>query len=277
MTHPKIPLAGVIGAPVAHSKSPRLHQHWLETLGIAGYYIPMHVEGEDLEGCLRALPKLGFKGVNITVPHKELALDIADQASDQALRIGAANTLTFGPDGTIHADNTDAYGFEMNLRQNAPGWQPSRGPAVVFGAGGAARAVVVALLDAGVPQIRVTNRTRPRADALRQEFGDRLTVIDWDAADNSLHDAATVVNTTSLGMTGHAPWPVPLDALPAAAVVTDIVYAPLETPLLSMAKAKGCVCVDGLGMLLHQGVPGFDRWFGARPEVDAATREAVLR
>ncbi|MEI4234309.1 shikimate dehydrogenase [Roseovarius sp. D22-M7] len=277
MTHPIIPLAGVLGAPVAHSRSPQLHQHWLATLGIAGYYIPMHVEGEDLEAALRLLPKMGFKGVNITVPHKELALDIADHASDQAVRIGAANTLTFGPDGAIHAENTDAYGFEMNLRQNAPGWQPSVGPAVLFGAGGAARAVVVALLDAGVPEIRVANRTRSRADILAQEFGDRLTVVDWNEAGNALRDAATVVNTTSLGMTGQAQWPVPLDALPADAVVTDLVYAPLETPLLSTAKAKGCVCVDGLGMLLHQGVPGFDMWFGARPEVDAATRDAVLR
>jgi len=277
MTHDKIPLAGVIGAPIAHSKSPHLHQHWLATLGIAGYYVPLHVEAGDLETALRSLPKLGFVGVNVTVPHKERALEIADQVSEQAERIGAANTLTFGLDETIYADNTDAYGFGMNLRQNAPNWQPARGPAILFGAGGAARAVIVALLDVGAPEVRVVNRTRSRADALKRQFGDRVTVVDWDRPGHALADAMTVVNTTSLGMTGQAPWSIPLDTLNPDAVVTDLVYAPLETPLLSTAKAIGCTCVDGLGMLLHQGVPGFERWFGVRPEVDSATRAAVLR
>ena len=277
MTHDKTPLAGVIGAPVAHSRSPRLHQHWLSMLDLPGYYIPMHVEPVDLETALRNLPKLGFVGVNITVPHKERALELADHVSDQAKRIGAANTLAYGPDGDIHADNTDAYGFDRNLRQYAPDWDPARGLAIIFGAGGAARAVIVALLDSGVPQIRITNRTRSRAEALKQQFGDRLTVVDWDQAGAALEGAATVVNTTSLGMTGHPSWPVPLDRLHPDAVVTDIVYTPLETSLLSAARAKGCHCVDGLGMLLHQGVPGFERWFGMRPEVDSATRAAVLR
>lgn len=277
MTHDKIPLAGVIGAPVAHSRSPQLHRHWLGVLGLSGYYVPMHVEPEDLETALRNLPKLGFVGVNITVPHKERALELADHVSDQATRIGAANTLTYGTDGEIHADNTDTYGFDRNLRQHAPDWDPARGPALIFGAGGAARAVIVALLDAGVPQIRITNRTRSRAVALGQQFGDRLTVVDWDQAGTALEDAATVVNTTSLGMAEGLPWPVPLDRLCADALVTDIVYAPLETPFLSAARLRGCQCVDGLGMLLHQGVPGFERWFGTRPEVDSATRAAVLR
>ncbi|MFO7759907.1 MAG: shikimate dehydrogenase [Roseovarius sp.] len=277
MTDERIPLAGVIGAPIAHSRSPQLHQHWLRTLGVTGYYIPMHVEAEDLECALRSLPKLGFAGVNITVPHKENALDIADHVSAQAARIGASNTLTFGADGAIHADNTDAYGFDRNLRQTVPDWKPAGGPAVLFGAGGAARAVIVALLDAGVPEIRIANRTRSRAVGLQQHFGDRVTVIDWDAVETALQDASTVVNTTSLGMTGHAAWPVALDRLCPGAVVTDIVYAPLETPFLSAARARGCRCVDGLGMLLHQGVPGFERWFGARPNVDSATRAAVLR
>ena len=277
MTHDKIPLAGVVGAPIAHSKSPRLHQHWLGTLGLSGYYVPLHVEVSDLEPALRALLKLGFVGVNITVPHKETAIGIADRVSTTADRIGAANTLTFGDDGTIYADNTDAYGFDQNLRQNAPDWHPSTGPAVVFGAGGAARAVIVALLDAGVPEIRVANRTLSRAEAMKDQFGDRVTVTSWEKASDALEDAATVVNTTSLGMTGQAPWSVPLDSLRTEAVVTDLVYAPLQTPLLKAARAKGCQCVDGLGMLLHQGVPGFERWFGTRPEVDQATREAVLR
>ena len=277
MTHDKIPLAGVIGAPIAHSRSPQLHQHWLASLGIAGYYIPMHVETEDLETALRSLPKLGFVGVNITVPHKERALELADDVSACANRIGAANTLTFGADGTVSADNTDAYGFAQNLRQSAPDWQPDLGPTVLFGAGGAARAVIVALLDAGAPEIRIANRTRSRAEALKERFGDRVTVVDWDHASESLEGATTVVNTTSLGMTGQAPWPVPLDRLCRDAVVTDLVYAPLETAFLSAARARGCHCVDGLGMLLHQGVPGFERWFGIRPQVGSATRDAVLR
>ncbi|MGI3210313.1 shikimate dehydrogenase [Roseovarius tibetensis] len=277
MTHPRLPLAGVIGSPIAHSRSPQLHQHWLHSLGIAGYYIPMHVEPDNLETGLRTLPKLGFVGVNATVPHKERALEIADHVSDRARLIGAANTLTFGPDGNIHADNTDAYGFEQNLRQTVPAWQPSRGPAAIFGAGGAARAVVVALLDSGVPEVRITNRTRSRAEALQQQFGERLTVVDWDRADDMIGDAVTVVNTTSLGMTGHAPWSVPLDALRPGTVVTDLVYAPLETQFLAAARAKGCTCVDGLGMLLHQAVPAFERWFGACPTVDDALRQAVLR
>jgi shikimate dehydrogenase len=277
MTHDKIPLAGVIGAPIAHSKSPRLHQHWLGTLGLSGYYVPLHVEASDLESALHTLPKMGFFGVNITVPHKERVLEIADHVSATAERIGAANTLTFGREGTIHADNTDAYGFDQNLRQNAPDWRPSSGPAVVFGAGGAARAIIAALLDAGVPEIRVANRTRSRAEALKEQFGDRLTIASWEQAGDVLGDAATVVNATSLGMTGQASWTVPLDRLCAGAVVTDLVYAPLETPLLRAAREKGCQCVDGLGMLLYQGVPGFERWFGMRPDVNQAAREAVLQ
>lgn len=277
MTHDKIPLAGVLGRPVAHSRSPHLHGHWLTTLGINGYYIPMHVEVDDLETVMGSLPRLGFVGVNVTVPHKEHALRLADRVSDQATRIGAANTLSFSPDGTVHADNTDAYGFDQNLRQAVPDWQPRSGPAVLFGAGGAARAVIVALLDAGTPEIRVSNRTRARADALQRDFGDRIKVIDWNMAQDALRDAVTVVNTTSLGMADDAAWPVPLDMLRREAIVSDIVYTPLETPFLRAARHVGCRCVDGLGMLLHQGVPGFERWFGARPQVDNATREAVLR
>lgn len=277
MTHDKIPLAGVLGLPVAHSRSPHLHGHWLTTLGINGYYIPMHVEVDDLETVLRSLPRLGFVGVNVTVPHKERALWLADCVSDRARRIGAVNTLSFSPDGTIHADNTDAYGFDQNLRQAVPDWQPRSGPAVLFGAGGAARAVIVALLDAGTPEIRVSNRTRARADALQRDFGDRIKVIDWTMAKDVFEDAVTVVNTTSLGMADDAAWPVPLDMLRPEAVVSDIVYTPLETPFLRAARRLGCTCVDGLGMLLHQGVPGFERWFGTRPQVDNATREAVLR
>jgi shikimate dehydrogenase len=202
---------------------------------------------------------------------------LADHVSDRATIIGAANTLSFRNDGTIHADNTDGYGFIENLRQGAPGWDVTAGPAAVLGAGGAARAVVVALRDAGAPEILISNRTRLRAEALQQEFGRKLRVVDWVQAGNMLEHAGTVVNTTSLGMVGKPALRVPLDGLQKGALVTDLVYAPLKTRLLEVAEAMGCVTVDGLGMLLHQAVPGFERWFGARPEVDAATRAAALR
>jgi shikimate dehydrogenase len=255
MSHDAIPLAGVIGSPISHSRSPQVHGHWLKSLGIRGFYIPMEVAENDLEDALRSLPKLGFVGVNVTVPYKERVLRLADHVSDRATIIGAANTLSFRNDGTIHADNTDGYGFIENLRQGAPGWDVTAGPAAVLGAGGAARAVVVALRDAGAPEILISNRTRLRAEALQQEFGRKLRVVDWVQAGNMLEHAG----------------------LQKGALVTDLVYAPLKTRLLEVAEAMGCVTVDGLGMLLHQAVPGFERWFGARPEVDAATRAAALR
>lgn len=277
MTQPKIPLAGVIGSPIAHSKSPQLHMHWLKTYGLQGYYIPMDVTADDLEHCIRTLPKLGFVGVNITVPHKERVMEIADLVTDRAILIGAANTLIFRKDGKIHADNTDGYGFIQNLKQNAPSWNPKSGPAAVLGAGGAARAVIASLLDVGVPEILISNRTRVRAEALKSEFGKRLHVYDWVKAGNMLEEASLVVNTTSLGMMGKPPLRVPLDGLQKSALVTDLVYAPLKTKLLLEAEQIGCQTVDGLGMLLHQAVPAFERWFGVRPEVDSATRAAALR
>ncbi len=277
MSSTRIPLAGVIGSPIGHSRSPKIHNHWLKTLGLAGHYIPMNVAAEDLEAVLRTLPKAGFVGVNVTIPHKEKVLAIADLITDRATLIGAANTLIFRKDGKIHADNTDGYGFIKNLQSAGFDWDARRGPAAVFGAGGASRAVVASLLDAGVPELLLSNRTRVRAEALAQEFGKRVRVFDWVQAGNMLDHAATVVNTTSLGMIGNPPLRVPLDGLQKGAVVTDIVYAPLQTKLLEVAREMGCHTVDGLGMLLHQAVPGFERWFGERPEVDSATRAAALR
>jgi shikimate dehydrogenase len=273
---PKIPLAGVIGHPIAHSRSPALHGYWLRRYGLKGYYIPMDVAPANLKETLLFLPSLGFVGLNVTIPHKEAVLKLADVVTDRAALIGAANTLIFRKDGRLHADNTDGAGFIANLRQNAPHWQPTAGPAAVFGAGGAARAVIAALIEVGVPEIRIANRSRPRADALRMDFGPKLSVFEWVQAGNMLDGAMTVVNTTSLGMVGKPEFRVPLDALGRGAVVNDLVYTPLETPLLTEAAALGCTVVDGLGMLLHQAAPGFERWFGFRPEVDDATRQAVL-
>jgi shikimate dehydrogenase len=273
---PRIPLAGVIGSPIAHSRSPALHGYWLRRYGIKGFYIPMDVAQADLREALVTLPKLGFVGLNVTIPHKETVLSLADIVTDRAALIGAANTLIFRKDGKVFADNTDGSGFIANLRQEAPGWVPSAGPAVVFGAGGAARAVVAALIEVGVPEIRITNRTRARAEALRSDFGAKIHVHDWVQAGNLLDDATTVVNTSALGMTGKPEFKVPLDALNPKALVTDLVYTPLRTAFLEQAEQAGCTVVDGLGMLLHQAAPGFERWFGTRPDVDAATRAAVL-
>lgn len=276
MTLPKIPLAGVIGHPIAHSKSPQLHGHWLRTLGLKGHYIPMDVAPENLKKVLKALPKMGFVGANVTIPHKENVMELVSQVTDRATLIGAVNTLIFRDDGSVIGDNTDGYGFIENLRQGAPDWLADTGPAVVLGAGGAARAVVVSLLDAGAPEILISNRTRIRAETLREEFGTRLTVVDWAQAGNAIENGATIVNTTSLGMAGKPDLRVPLDGLSKDAVVTDLVYNPLQTQLLAAAEDIGCTTVDGLGMLLHQAVPGFERWFGIRPTVDDATRQAVL-
>lgn len=277
MSGNRIPLAGVIGSPIAHSKSPRLHQHWLRRYGIQGHYIPMDIASADLEAALAIMPKLGFVGINVTIPHKEHILSIADLVSDRAAVMGSANTLIFRADGKIHADSTDGYGFMENLRQGAPTWDPKAGPAAVIGAGGAARAVISSLIDVGCDEIRLSNRTKSRADVLRKEFGTKIKVVDWVKAGNMLDGAATVVNASSLGMSGASEMRIPLDALPKSAVVTDLVYAPIETPLLAYAKSIGCQAVDGLGMLLHQAVPGFERWFGMRPEVDEKLRQAVLR
>lgn len=274
--HPLIPLAGVLGSPVAHSRSPALHGYWLRRYGIRGHYIPMDVAQANLKHVLATLPMMGFVGLNVTIPHKESILALADIVSDRAALIGAANTLIFRKDGRIHADNTDGAGFIANLRQNAPQWQPNSGPAAVLGAGGAARAVIAALIEVGVPEIRLANRSRPRADALRSDFGAKIVVHDWGQASAMFDGAATVVNTTALGMTGKPDFTVPLDGLRAGTLVTDLVYTPLKTQFLIAAEARGCTVVDGLGMLLHQAAPGFERWFGLRPDVDDATRHAVL-
>lgn len=269
-------VAGVVGWPVAHSRSPRLHGHWLARYGINGHYVPLAVRPEDFEAVFRALPKLGFRGVNVTIPHKEAVLACATRVSERAAVIGAANTITFGVEGEIHADNTDGVGFLDNLRQSAPDWSAATGPALVLGAGGAARAIVSALLEGGAPEVRLANRTRSRADALRAHHGGGVVVLDWAEAGDAAAGTALVVNTTSLGMAEQPPLAFPMRRVPASAIVTDIVYQPLITPFLAAAEARGLRIVDGLGMLLHQATPGFERWFGRRPEVDAALRAAVL-
>jgi len=277
MTLSKIPLAGVIGAPIAHSKSPKLHAHWLYKTDLPGHYVPLHIEPNDLEQTLKTLPKLGFVGLNVTVPHKEEVMRYVDVVTDRATLIGAANTLIFRPDGKIKADNTDGFGFIKNLTTGAPDWNPDAGPALVLGSGGAARAVIAALLEAGVREILLTNRTRARAENLKDIFGPKVKIIDWIDAGNAIDDAALLVNTTSLGMQGKPELRVPLDGLKRDTVVTDLVYAPLKTGLLSVAEEMGCLTVDGLGMLIHQAAPGFQHWFGVHPPIDDATRAVLLK
>jgi shikimate dehydrogenase len=270
-------LAGVIGWPVAHSRSPRLHGFWLATHGIDGAYVPLAVRPEHLDSAVAALPLLGFKGANVTVPHKETVMACCDGVSDEARRIGAVNTLAIDAAGRIEGSNTDGFGFLANLRAGAPGWTAAAGPAVLLGAGGAARAIAVALLDAGVPALRLANRSRDRAERLAADLADRrVGIADWDDRAAALGDAALLVNTTSLGMKGQPPLDLDLTSLPVAAVVNDIVYVPLETPLLAAARARGNIVVDGIGMLLHQARPGFATWFGTTPEVTPDLRRHVL-
>lgn len=268
-------LAGVMGWPVSHSRSPRLHGYWLERHGIDGAYVPLSVPPDAIETALRALPHLGFRGANLTVPHKEAALAVCDMVDPLARRIGAINTVVVGADGSLVGSNTDAYGFIENLRRNGP-WQSGSGAAVVLGAGGAARAVCAALLDAGITSLRIANRTRMRAEILAEELGAGVEAVDWERRNDALDGAGLVVNTTLLGMTGQPPLEIDLAALPESAVVCDIVYDPLETPLLAAARKRGNPAVDGLGMLLHQAQPGFEAWYGVRPEVDAEVRQFVL-
>lgn len=272
----KARIAGVMGWPVSHSRSPRLHGYWLDRYGIDGAYVPFAVRPEDVERALRALPALGFAGTNVTVPHKEAVLRIADEVDGQARRIGAVNTVVVRADGCLHGSNTDAFGFLEHLKASAPDWRAAAGPAVVVGAGGAARAVCAALADAGVPEIRIANRTRERADAVAEVAPGIAASVDWRERSDALAGAALLVNTTTLGMAGQPPLELDLSPLPAAAVVDDIVYVPLETELLAAARRRGHPTVDGLGMLLHQARPGFAAWFGVEPRVDDGLRDFLL-
>jgi shikimate dehydrogenase len=273
-----LPRAGVIGWPVDHSRSPKLHGFWLQQYGLRGRYDRLPVPPEDVGAFLAALPKEpGFRGVNVTIPNKVAVLPHLAEIDPVARRIGAVNTIVVRADGSLHGSNTDAFGFLASLRADAPKmWRAANGPAVVLGAGGASRAVIVALLDAGTPELRLTNRSRDKAEALAAEFGSRVLAVDWEERAGALAGANLLVNTTSLGMGGQPALELPLDDLPATALVNDIVYTPLETGLLAAARARGNPVADGLGMLLHQGRPGFAAWFGVEPEVTPALRSAVL-
>ena len=272
-----IPVAAVIGHPVNHSRSPRMHNFWLAHFGLEGYYIPLNIDPKKFERSIRNLPELGLVGANITIPYKEKVLKIADKISDRAALVGAANTLTFLPNGGIYADNTDGYGFLQNIKSKYKDWSAREGISVVFGAGGASRAILAALIEDGASDIILANRTRSRADQLRSELGAKIKVVEWMKIQNYLSEASTIINTTSLGMVGKTDLPIPLNALKKNTLVTDIVYTPIETHLLATAAKMGCRTVDGLGMLIHQAIPGFERWFGIRPGDSQGLRELLIK
>jgi shikimate dehydrogenase len=267
--------ACVIGWPVAHSRSPIVHNYWLKLYGLEGSYEKEAVPPEEFEDFLKELRAGGYVGANVTLPHKEAALVLADDADEAARAIGAANTLWLDDAGKIHAMNTDGFGFMAHLETEAPNWNRDGRKVMVLGAGGAARAIVHGLIGSGASKVLVANRTQARAEALAREMGPTVEVVPWAERDRALSGCGLLVNTTSLGMTGKPPLDIDLAALPKDAVVADIVYAPLETKLLAAARARGNRAVDGLGMLLHQAVPGFERWFGVRPRVTSELRAHV--
>ncbi len=265
-------LAGLVGWPVQHSRSPAIHNHWLHRYGINGAYLPFPAISQGFEAAVRGLQAAGLAGINVTMPHKEAALALCDSVDEPAEATGVVNTLVFREDGTTHGRNTDAPGFIASLRQFVPDWESGAADAVVLGSGGAARAIIWALLQAGVPRIRLVNRSRAKAEALADRFGSQVALANEAGP---FADCTLLVNTTSLGMTGQPPLVVNLDTLPRAAVVADIVTSPVQTPLLAEAAARGHRTADGLGMLLHQAAGGFESWFGIVPEVDETLRRHV--
>ena len=273
-------LAGVMGWPVMHSRSPMLHNHWIEQYGLAGAYLPLAIAPEGLAAALRALHPLGFAGCNLTLPHKQKAMTLVDEVDAVAKRIGAISCVTVRPDGSLAGTNNDCFGFIHNLKQEQPGWRADAGPVVVLGAGGGARAVCYALMQEGAKEVRLVNRSFARAQSLADEFGVSgvsLEALPWEKRHDALEGAAMAVNTTSQGMAGQGALDIRLDALPKTALAADIIYVPLETPFLAAARQRGNPTVTGLGMLLHQARPAWKLWFGLEPAVTVELREMIER
>ena len=277
MAHPhRFVLAGVMGWPISHSRSPKIHNYWFEHYGLAGAYVPLAVEPGKLETALRALPALGFSGCNLTIPHKEAALGFLDEIDAAAARIGAVNCVVVGDKGQLIGRNYDGYGFIASLYEGAPDWKAADAPCVVIGAGGGSRAIISGLIDAGAQEIRLFNRSIERAQTLAADFGAPVRAFAWEERHDALAGAGLVVNATSQGMVGQKPLDLSLAALPKSALVADIVYAPLETPLLAEARRMGATAIDGLGMLMHQARPAFRDWTGVMPDVTPALRALIV-
>jgi shikimate dehydrogenase len=276
MSHPdRFLLAGVMGDPVMHSRSPKLHNYWLAKYGLSGTYVPLAITVERLRAALRALPALGFAGCNLTIPHKEAALDIVDKLDPLARRIGAVNCVVVAPDGSLEGHNHDGFGYIESVREAQPKWRADTGPIVVIGAGGGARAVLVGLVDQGAREIRLVNRTLARGKALAQDLGGPIGALRWEEREAALEGAAMLINATNQGMLGEPPLDIALDRLPVSALVSDIVYIPRETALVAAARRRGNPTVNGLGMLLHQARPAFHAWFGIMPEVTPELRAMI--
>jgi shikimate dehydrogenase len=271
----KFRLAGVMGWPVAHSRSPMLHGYWISQLGLSGAYVYLPVQPERLADALKGLSALGFAGCNLTIPHKEIAMRLVDYVDPLATRIGAINTIVVSEDGSLFGFNTDGFGFIEGLKEATPNWRADAGPAAVIGAGGGARAVVASLAERGAREIRVVNRTLGRAQSLATELGAPAGAIPWEQRHDAIDGASLLVNTTNQGMVGQPPLDLSLDRLPTSALVCDIVYTPLETPLVAAARKRGNLAVNGLGMLLHQARPAFRAWFGVMPEATPELRRLV--
>jgi shikimate dehydrogenase len=268
-------MAGIMGWPVMHSRSPKIHNFWLAKYGLTGTYVPLAIPTEGLRVALRALPALGFAGCNLTIPHKEAAFEIVDRVDPLARRIGAINCVVVAPDGSLDGNNYDGFGYIHSILEAYPDWRADAGPIVVVGAGGGARAVLASLVDQGAREIRLVNRSPERAKALAQEFGAPIKALAWDDRHAALGGAAMLINTTSQGMAGQPALDLALDKLPTSALVSDIIYIPRETPLLAAARLRGNRTVNGLGMLLHQARPAFHAWFGVMPEVTAELRAMI--
>jgi shikimate dehydrogenase len=276
MSHPdRFLLAGVMGDPVMHSRSPKLHNYWLAKYGLTGIYVPLAITAANLRAALRALSALGFSGCNLTIPHKEAALDIVDKLDPLARRIGAVNCVVVAPDGSLEGRNHDGFGYIESVREAQPEWRADTGPIVVIGAGGGARAVLVNLIDQGAREIRLVNRTLARGKALAGDLGGPIRPLSWEQREAALEGAAMLINATNQGMLGERPLDLALDRLPVRALVSDIVYIPRETALLAAARRRGNATVNGLGMLLHQARPAFHAWFGIMPEVTPELRAMI--
>jgi shikimate dehydrogenase len=268
-------LVGIIGMPVTHSRSPLINNFWLNVHGIRGFYAPLAVKPERLKQALPGLVALGFRGCNVTMPHKQTAMALLDRVNETSRRIGAVNTIVVEEDGTLSGFNNDGNGFVQSLRDVNPDWRADAGPILLLGAGGSTRAIVVALLENGAQQIRIANRTAEKAEALAKEYGAAVSTVAWEDRHDAVADVALLVNCTNQGMIGKPALDINLKRLASTTLVGDLIYTPLESPFLAQARERGCVTVNGLGLLLNQARFAFKAWFGVFPDITPDLLKAI--